>query len=683
VGHGDEPRPPALVYSPGEVSGYLYSFDGSEDKPYVVGIGDSDASAYVYSEDEDGAPDVVAVDRWDGDAGAYWVPGDETIILDEGRVYASSGSDGKRDKGVVGRAVDWAEDVIDGISFGSNYIIENNGNCKIAWSEGRSKIRVELDGDIEFTDDDRAIKSISRRGYLTITEKHGRTRRELEVEPNSDGSLDYIYYLNGNDHDFDDEAQEWLSDILLEVVRRTGFGAEERVRRFYESGGVEGVLDETRLIESDYVKRIYFDELAAIDGLTDEDYAEIIDEVGHELDSDYEKAEFLIGMADRFTHDAALLKQFVDVVATIDSDYETRRVLSEISLEDDADPEVIETVLAIADDMDSDYEKAELLIEMAPLVTADSEMLDAYVAAVEYIDSDYETRRVLNELALDDDVDEQLVLTVLRIAARMDSDYEKAELLIDMAPYSSKYAEARRAYVDAIRYTDSDYETRRIISALSDKRDLDREAVADLLVMADQMDSDYEKAELLIELSELCEDDTGLQKTLIEAAAGLDSDYETRRVLESQGLDCEEQPDLTASMLEVVEDLDSDYETAEVLMDLAECAAANAEFRQTFLDAADGLDSDYERKRVLTELIDEADEPDSSLIVGVLLLVEEMSSDFEKVEILSLLAPSCRGNDELEDAYLDVVETMDSQFEIDRAYSRLYRRKGATRSRGD
>jgi len=663
---------------------YAYVLDDESDVPQVVGIGhgDADVPGFVAHDGEEG-PDVVTVDHLGvGNGYLVWPADNDENASADAPAYLDAGS--FRDhKGWVQGAVDWAEDWFDGVSLSGNYVVHNDGRCQIVWSDGGYRYRVEIDGDIELSDDDRDIKSISRRGHLTIGEKHGSRRRELEIEPNRDGSLDYSYYLNGKSHDFDDEAREWLGNILLEVVRRTGLGAEKRVHRLYESGGVDAVLDETRQMESDYVKRIYFDELTAIDGLSDKDYSKIVNEVGVEIDSDYEKAEFLIGMADRFQKEPELLKQFVDVVGTIDSDYETRRVLSEISIGDDADPELIKTVLTIADEMDSDYEKAELLIEMAPLVTSDSTLLDAYVTAVEEIDSDYETRRVLNALALDDDVNEQLVLAVLRIAARMDSDYEKAELLIDMAPYSANYAAARQAYVDAVRYTDSDYETRRIISALSNKRELDRDAVEDLLNMADEMDSDYEKAELLIELSALCENDPELQKTLMKAAAKLDSDYETRRVLSNQRIDCENQPELTSSMVEVIDNLGSDYETAEVLLELTECAAANPEFREAYLEATDNLDSDYERKRVLTELIDEADEPDSGLVVGILSVVEDMDSDFEKVEVLSLLAPSCRGNDALEEAYSDVVETMDSDFEIDRAYSRLYRRRGSSGSRGD
>ena len=117
-----------------------------------------------------------------------------------------------------------------------------------------------------------------------------------------------------------------------------------------------------------------------------------------------------------------------------------------------------------------------------------------------------------------------------------------------------------------------------------------------------------------------------------------------------------------------------------LLIELAECAAINEQLRRSYLRATDNLDSDYERKRVLAELIDEADEPDSAMIVGILAVIEDMDSDFERVELLSELAPYCRGNDFLEEAYTDIVETMDSDYEIDRAYSRLYRRHGRSGS---
>ncbi|MDH3891957.1 MAG: hypothetical protein OEV49_12825 [candidate division Zixibacteria bacterium] len=656
--------------------GYVYTPGDDGSVPQVVGLGSGDASGYVIADGdgETGGVEVTPLNFSDYGAYVYGVSDDS-----EPKVYAASGSKRRGDRGLVGQAWDWAGDAFDELSRGTSHIIDEDHH-QIRWNDGRSRILVELDGEIEFTDDDRGIKSISRRGYIAILEKRGSKRREIEIEPNADGSLDYIYELNGRDHDFDTDAKEWLAEIILEIIRNSAVGATERVQRYYAEGGVDGVFEEMLDIESDYVRGIYFQELAAIDGLTEREYGQIITEAGDQMDSDYEKAEFLISLVDQLKENPALKMLFVDAVGTIDSDYEKRRILSELTFGEEADPELIMTVLAVADEIDSDYEKAELMIELAPVVTSDSVLLRSYVDAVESIDSDYETRRVLSELAFDDDVDEEVVLVVLRIARMMDSDYEKAELLIEMAPYSSQYALARDAYVSAIRNTDSDYETRRIISALSNKRDLDSEAVEDLLHMAEEMDSDYEKAELLIELSELCEDDAELLATMMQSAATLDSDYESRRVLSSLRLDCESQPDLTEGMLEIVEGLDSDYETAEVLLDLAECAAIHEKFRDSYLRAADNLDSDYERKRVLTELIDESDEPDSAMIVGVLVVIEDMESDFEKVELLTELAPYCRGNDFLEEAYTDVVETMDSDFEIDRAYSRLYRRHGRSGS---
>jgi len=179
----------------------------------------------------------------------------------------------------------------------SGLIVDLTGGREgsITWSDGRNKISIFSEGRIEFTDDDRAIKSMSGDGYLYIMEKRGSKWQEVEIEPGRDYELEYTYSFKGREREFDEDAREWLADVLIDAIRKTGLGAEERVERIFERDGIDGVLDEIEKIESDYVNRLYFRELLLTSaGLGHEDISKVLKMAARVLDSDYETAELLL-----------------------------------------------------------------------------------------------------------------------------------------------------------------------------------------------------------------------------------------------------------------------------------------------------------------------------------------------------------------------------------------------------
>ncbi len=533
-------------------------------------------------------------------------------------------------RGLLSKIFDWVSDPFDDLSKGLmiSHGDDDDDGVEICWSDGRNKIRVKMDGEVEFTDDDRAIKSISRHGYFAIWEKRGSKRRELDVEPDRNGVLNYGYYVNGKSQDFDDYAREWLADVLVKMIREAGINAASRARRIYEQDGVDGVLTEISQIDSDYVKRKYFDALLDFDELSDDEYSTMLGQIERELDSDYEKAQLLVDMADRVNQNKNLIRDYVDVVQTIDSDYETRRILSAMYMGDDADDDIVLAVLEIASRMDSDYEKAELLIDMAPYCRGRGDMQAAYVQAILNLDSDYETRRVLSALSLDEDADPEIIMAVLKIAGQIDSDYEKAELLIELAPNCRDNPQLQAEYVNSIIDLDSDYETRRVLSALSMDGDVDPAVLITVLDIIGRMDSDYEKAELLVEIA---------ARNRAYARA-----WDTYRAAASDGRD-------------------TDYELA----------------REAYLRAVADMSSNYEIKRVLLKLINR-DELNDALVLDILSVVAKVSSDYEKSEILKQLVKYCRGKEDLEDAFLTIVDSMSSDYEAKELYTLMYRKARRT-----
>ena len=63
------------------------------------------------------------------------------------------------------------------------------------------------------------------------------------------------------------------------------------------------------------------------------------------------------------------------------------------------------------------------------------------------------------------------------------------------------------------------------------------------------------------------------------------------------------------------------------------------------------------------------------LILDILSVTSGIDSDYDKSEVLKQLVKYCRGNEDLEDAFFEVVDAMDSDYEIKELYTLMYRGK--------
>jgi beta-lactamase regulating signal transducer with metallopeptidase domain len=490
--------------------------------------------------------------------------------------------------------------------IGSGLVIASHGDNGVStytWNDGRRKLKVRLEGDIQFNDDETDIVSLSPGGYFEIVDQRDRTHHVLEVEPDRDGNLDYTYYRDRIRRDFDDEGRAWLAKALPEILTITAINVDERVERIRRKEGVQGVIELTQMLDSDYTKRRYFEALLDSGPLTADELREVLSQVARKFESDFEKAELLITIADQADRKDFPTKAYLEAVRSLDSDFETRRSLSAVSLDGEADPAILAEAIRTAGELDSDFEKAELLISLSPEQLDDPEVNQAFVDALGSIQSDFEFRRVLQAQALNREVDDGFIEDVLRLTNRMSSDFEKAELLIF----------------------------------------LDQRAAAG----------------------------NRLALPYVEAIKGLHSDYDKRRVLETLEL-----PDgdevLLLRVLDIVDDISSDFDKAEYLQAVRSRYTANEKALDAYLRSLDGISSDYDRSRVLQSMV-LANSLSNAAIMKVIHSTQGLSSDFEKAQVLQKLAQRCAEDKALRDYYLDAVEKISSEYERDQLYGDFYR----------
>jgi predicted regulator of amino acid metabolism with ACT domain len=482
---------------------------------------------------------------------------------------------------------------------GSTIIFSNDDEVVTCiWKDGNYSLTVEFEGEIIFANDDRDVAAISRGGSIRISERKGRNRQRLEIYPDKDKKLQYEYYRGNSREDFDQTAREWFEDVLIKAIRESGIGAEDRAARIMEEGGIEAVLTEVKIIESDYISSVYLRHVIDQGDLPHGDLIELIDLIGIDIESDYERAELLIGLADLCAGDRDLIFEYVGAVKDIDSDYEIRRVLSSLDYEYGTDEETAETYLGIVSGMDSDYEKTELVMEIVDQIEANETLVTLCLEIAKTIDSDYEANRIFKSLLKGKGIDRKHVPAILKVAGTMDSDYEKAELLLYTAQNIGIDQNLIPAYVKALRNIDSDYEFKRSLMALGKVEPVDENVTVEILDMIEYLSSDFEKAEILIDLAESFMLSQNTRDAYLKAIESVDSDWEISRIFDEistlQNLDT----DFVRGSLAIITAMSSDYEKAKILHNIAEYCLYNDELETAFEAAVESIDSEYERDRL-------------------------------------------------------------------------------------
>src|SRR5882724_9023854 len=90
----------------------------------------------------------------------------------------------------------------------------NNSTSRITINRnGINSFNVEMRGQIELTDDDKDIKSISADGYLEITKTTFGGKRTLVFSPMATG-VKREYYEGRDKVDFEKEGRLWMGEIL-------------------------------------------------------------------------------------------------------------------------------------------------------------------------------------------------------------------------------------------------------------------------------------------------------------------------------------------------------------------------------------------------------------------------------------------------------------------------------------
>src|SRR5262245_8208443 len=289
-------------------------------------------------------------------------------------------------------------------------------NDENTWEMNRrddnQELRIRIKGKAEFTDDYSDIKALSPNGSLRVEETRGAITRRFEIETDAGGNQRRSYTVQGHAHDFDNEARQWLSALLLEMVRQSGYDSPRRVARLFQQGGAAAVLAEVAQIKGDYAKRVYLREMLQNHRLNPAEVQRVVRVAMQEMSSAYEMRQTLMAVAEKYLDDPQTLSEFIAAIAKINSDYERGQVITAALKRGSLSSGQLKGVLQAVSHISSDYEKSQALLRINSSQLSEPSVLSAYFDAVNGIRSDYEHSRVLLSLLNGKPKDATLKLTL-------------------------------------------------------------------------------------------------------------------------------------------------------------------------------------------------------------------------------------------------------------------------------
>jgi beta-lactamase regulating signal transducer with metallopeptidase domain len=473
-----------------------------------------------------------------------------------------------------------------------------NSHVQVTTRNGWTSLSVTIDGTVEFTDDDRDVKSLSPNGHFRLEDGGLLSKRAYEVRADAAGNLTRSYSVGWSTRPMDDQARAWLADTLPQVIRDSGIAAGPRVARFLRQGGPQAVLTEIGRIHSDGSKRVYLEQLfsqATLNPSALKDAARLI----RSISSDGDKAQ-VVSTVDANYFASDLRSYLFDAAESISSDGDKRRVLSDVVKKDGGSLETLARAAKAARHISSDGDKAEVLIEMAGPYRPGGGVDMAYFDAANSISSDGDHARVLSKMLASHGDDVNTLTRTLLSAQRISSDGDKARVLKEAVAAYREDTSVRQAFFDAANSISSDGDHQQVLVSLAQKKGIGADTVGNIASSARRISSAGDKARVLIELAGTDVDPA--RDAFLAAANSINSDGDRSRVLmvvlDKPGISSS----LAVAVVESAVGISSDGDKARVLLDAADryssIPAVNAALRK----AVESLHSDGDYRTVMSRI---------------------------------------------------------------------------------
>lgn len=370
---------------------------------------------------------------------------------------------------------------------------EKKGTHTITVNDESGSLKIEARGDIIFNDDETAVQSISREGYL----KYKKNGKKLSATPDDNGVIYYTYNDGAKTQALNDDGKKFLVDAIRIMIEH-GVDTKGHIDRLYKKGGTAAVLNDFDNVKSDYVKKMFIEYLLDKNVLTADDMTTVANKISKQISSDYEKGSLLSQFSEKYLSNPQTAAAYLGAVKSIGSDYEKANALKNI-FSQSLSNELFVQVMEIANTVGSDYEKA----------------------------------GILEDIISDNDLSDDRFLSVVSAAKSIGSDYEKANVLEKILSKNNVPANRFNETIAAVASIGSDYEKAGVLKNLAQKNLSSDDLWLAVIGAAEDIGSDYEKADLLEEIADNMPKNDNVRSAFMKAAKTISSEYEYGRLMKS------------------------------------------------------------------------------------------------------------------------------------------------------
>lgn len=528
-----------------------------------------------------------------------------------------------------------------------------------------SAYEIEYKGKIVLTDDDRDVKSISPDGYLRITKSSFGNSRKIEIESDDKGNLTKKYYDGRTEEAFMPNGQEWLEEILADVIRKTGIGGKERIMRIYNKGGVSAVLNEIDDFEKtggysyykssnhamfyfesiEYsgfnAKYLYYKTLVYDIKLNKEELVKVIKSL-NDISSNSTKGTLLREILNRYELDSYAKEKFLDATESLSYNTERGNVLRAFQNKYEIKGDITHEYFDVLDGMSINSEKGNVIKPLLATQKLDKNTLSQLINTVDDFTNQSERAAIYRLLVPHVVGDDNLTSQLMSATKQLSSSYRylKEEILEYLAKGkivtdSDLSKSAVLNLLDIAKTYDANTRKSVNLRSLHGSMTNDREVIEAYFYVISSMNNEMEAYNLLLDLIRVHKLDAFGYKYLFEAAEELaDDDYEhgASAILKASIKDMPDDPAVLDAFFEALEEIDHNSGKEEII-----------------------------------RMFCEKGKLDKRTIVYLLKTVEDIDVDVEKATSLQQIKKVMPKDDELTYIYKSVADEIKSDYEFERA----------------
>lgn len=463
-----------------------------------------------------------------------------------------------------------------------------------------NSLEIKHRGDIDVTDNDKDIKSISPHGFLEFSQTTFGNKRKIHIESNSRGELSYEYYEGRKQIEFEPNGRKWMEDVLIEVIRKSGIDADGRTERIYNEAGIDGLIDEISTIDGSYVKSQYIDAAFSDKNIENNDLLKLTEDLDNIVNSDFENARILKDNADRFLSDQNLSETYFEAISKVNSDFEQAGVFRHILKKHELNDDQLSMLLNSTKKISSDFEQASVLRIVADKYELEGEVFRTFMDVAKDVSSDFESANVLkitiNRQNLDDEKAEEL----FEVIEDIDSDFEMAGVLRSFTEHQREFSEAvSEAFFECTENISSDFEHAGLLKDVMIRVDLDEDLISDLIDNTIHVASDFEKSGLYEKVTEKNDLSENNINELIEASKSIKSDFEMARLYKSLVRNQDLSNENYIQLFEAMDNIHSDFEKANAMIEVCRKMPKDDDLIEAYRNLAKTIRSDTEYGRVI------------------------------------------------------------------------------------